>query len=145
MTIIPPNLTRVPSFYGSSLSLSNLNRNNVALLRVQEQIQTGRAISRVSDDIVRAAAIGVLDDRLERSVQQLRNLQHAQSSLNTIDNTLDLAVSVVRQAQTIASDQVSITSSTTERASQAVVVDEILTSLTNVANRQSVAGYVMGG
>ncbi len=145
MTIIPPNLTRVPSFYGSSLALSNINRNNVALLRVSEQINTGRAITRVSDDIVKAAAIGVLDDRLERSQQQQRNLQHAQSSLNILDSTLDEASNLARDAQTIASEQVAVTSSSAERASQAVVIDQMLTALTNIANRQSVAGYVLGG
>src|SRR5262245_25801399 len=145
MTIIPPNLTRVPSFFGSSLALSNINRNNVALLRVQEQIHTGRSITRVSDDIVRAAAIGVLDDRLERSTQQLRNLQHAQSALNIVDDTLDEAANLAREAQTISSEQVSLTSSAAERASQAVVVEQMLTALTNIANRQSVAGYVLGG
>ncbi len=145
MTIIPPNLTRVPSFYGSALALSNIGRNNVALLRVSEQINTGRAITRVSDDIVKSAAIGVLDDRLERSQQQQRNLQHAQSSLNILDSTLDEASTLAHEARTISSDQVSLTSSAAERASQAVVVDQMLSSLLNIANRQSVAGYVLGG
>lgn len=145
MTIIPPNLTRVPSFYGTNLALSNINRNNVSLLRVSEQINTGRAITRVSDDIVKSAAIGVLDDRLERAAQQLRNLQHAQSALNIVDDTLDEASTLANEARTIASEQVSLTSSAAERASQAVVIDQMLNSLMNIANRQSVAGYVLGG
>ena len=145
MTIIPPNLTRVPSFYGTNLALSNINRNNVSLLRVSEQINTGRAITRVSDDIVKSAAIGVLDDRLERAAQQLRNLQHAQSALNIVDDTLDEASTLANEARTIASEQVSLTSSAGERASQATVIDQMLNSLMNIANRQSVAGYVLGG
>ncbi|MFO0831390.1 MAG: flagellin [Phycisphaerales bacterium] len=145
MTIIPPNLTRVPSFYGSALALSNIGRNNLALLRVQEQMSTGRAITRVSDDIVKSAAIGVLDDRLERSLQQQRNLQHASSALNIVDDTLGEASDLANEARTIASEQVSLTSSAAERASQAVVIDQMLTSLMNVSNRQSVAGYVLGG
>ncbi len=145
MASIPPNLTRVPNILASRVFLSNINRNGVGLLRVQEQIATGRAIVRPSDDIVKSSTIGVLDDRLEVSKQLQRNLDHARSSLNVLDNTFDEALGVAREARDIASDQSNLTASPSERAAQATVIDQMLVSLLNIANREGVAGFLLGG
>lgn len=129
----------------SRIGLTNLTRTNIALLRAQEQISSGRAIQRVSDDSVRAAIVGVLDDRLERSDQVERNLSHASASLGVIDTTLNEVGSLALEAKSLASEQINITSSASEREDQAVVVDQMLQSLFNSANRQGVAGYIFGG
>ncbi len=129
----------------SRIGLTNLTRTNIALLRAQEQISSGRAIQRVSDDSVRAAIVGVLDDRLERSDQVERNLSHASASLGVIDTTLNEVGSLALEAKSLASEQINITSSVSEREDQAVVVDQMLQSLFNSANRQGVAGYIFGG
>lgn len=145
MASIPPNLTRVPNILSSKVFLSNINRNGVSLARVQEQIATGRAIIRASDDIVKASTIGVLDDRLEITEQLKRNLDHARSSLNVLDNTFDEALGVAQEARDISSDQANLTSSPAERAAQATVIDQMLVAMMNIANREGVAGYLLGG
>jgi flagellin-like hook-associated protein FlgL len=145
MSSIPGNLARVPNMLASRLALSNLSRANVALLHTSEQIATGRAILRPSDDIIKAATISVLDDRLDRSTQVRRNLSHAAASLNILDTTLASATELAEQARTIASQQVNVGSTATERASQATIIDQLLHSLLTTANTQSVAGYIFGG
>ncbi len=145
MSSIPSNLARVPNMLASRLSLASINRANVGLLIAQQQLSTGREIQRMSDDIVKSAAIGVLDDRLERSDQLKRNLSHADSSLSVIDSILAEAADAAGQAKSIAADQLSLTTSQAERLGQATVVDQILAGLFNTANRESVAGYAMGG
>ncbi|MFO0857126.1 MAG: flagellin [Phycisphaerales bacterium] len=145
MSSIPPNLSRVPNILASRIFLSNINRNGAALLRVQEQIATGRAIVRPSDDIVKASTIGVLDDRLEWNAQLQRNLDHAKASLNVLDNTFDEALSAAREARDVASNQANLTSSPAERESQATVIDQMLVSMMNIANREGVAGFLLGG
>jgi flagellin-like hook-associated protein FlgL len=145
MSTIPSNLSRVPNSLSSRLSLGSINRSNVALLIAQQQLATGRQIPRMSDDIVKASAIGVLDDRLERSDQLKRNLSHADASINVIDSILAEAGDAAGQAKSIASDQLSLTTGRAERLGQAIVVDQILAGLFNTANRESVAGYALGG
>ncbi|HYF15966.1 MAG TPA: flagellin [Phycisphaerales bacterium] len=145
MASIPPNLSRVPNTLASRLALSHITRANVALIRAQEQLATQRAVNRPSDDIVKAAAIGVLDDRLERSDQLKRNYQHASAALGVLDNTLGEASGLALQARDIASEQANLTASASERASQAVVVEQMLAGLFNIANREGVAGFVLGG
>ena len=129
----------------SRTSLALLGRTNASLFQVQQQISTGRALLQGSDDIVKAATIGVIDDRLLRSEQVSRNLAHAGSALAESDSTLNEASTIAMQAKSIASAQVSATTTASERRSQAQVVDGLLAGLFNVANRKGVAGYVLGG
>ena len=145
MAAIPPNLTRMPNILSTRLSLGNINRTNVDILRIQNQLATGRAILSPSDDIVKAATIGVLDDRLERSSQLQRNYQHATASLNVLDNLFNEASDTALEARDIASEQANLTASPSERESQATVVDQMLRAMMSIANRQGVAGYLLGG
>jgi flagellin-like hook-associated protein FlgL len=126
------------------VSLATLARTNSALFDVQQQISTGKAIQQTSDDIVKAATIGVLEDRLSRSSQITRNLQHADSALSESDSTLGEASTIALQAKSIASAQVATTTSSSERTAQVTVVDGLIQGLFNVGNRKSVAGYVLG-
>lgn len=145
MSIIAPGLARVPNMLFASQSLSSISRTNVALYRVNEQFATGRAINRPSDDAVRAAAIAVLDERLERSAQRLRNLDHADAALSELDVALGEAHDLFLEAQTIASQQANTGSSDDERSAQAQVVSSLIDRLYQLSNRESVAGYIFGG
>jgi flagellar hook-associated protein 3 FlgL len=145
LSSIPSNLARVPNLLASRLALANLNRTNIDLLTVQQQISSGVAISRPSDDIVKAATIAVLDDRLDRSQQIQRNLSNAASSLGVLDTVFQEAHDTAQQAKSIASQQVGTGTTGDERASQATLVDQLISSLLNTANRTSVSGYLLGG
>lgn len=145
MTTIPASVSRISNLMFSQVSLSNLTRTNLSLFGLQTQMATGRAVNKMSDDAVRAASILVLHERLERSAQQQRNLEHAASSLNMLENALRDAGELALQAKDIASSQVSFGVSAGERASQATVIGEMLAGLFNIANRQSEAGYLFGG
>ncbi|MBI1191384.1 MAG: hypothetical protein GC200_11975 [Tepidisphaera sp.] len=145
MSLIPSNLARVPNLLVQRISLANVSRTTVDLLKTSQQISTGRDISRPSDDIVRAATIGVLDDRLDRSAQTQRNLSQASASLGLLDQLFGEATDSANQARSIASQQSSTGSSTAERSAQATVVDQLLAGLYNSVNRSSVAGYALGG
>jgi len=145
VTSLSSSIGRVPNALASRLALGNINRTSVGLLRVQSQIVTGRDLLRPSDDIVRATTIGVLDDRMERGVQVRRNLEHAAASIGTLDSIFGEASGLANQAKSIASSQLAVTSSAAERNGQASVVRQMLQSLADLANRESVAGFALGG
>jgi flagellin-like hook-associated protein FlgL len=145
MSAIPSNLARVPNILGLAISRGAISRTQVDILRVQQQIATGQDIARPSDDIVRASLISILDQRLARSEQISRNLSHAEAALGVLDSIFAEGHALALQARSIASEQVNATSGAGERAAQAVVVDQLLQSLFNIANRESVAGYALGG
>ncbi len=145
MATTPINLSRAPNLLMMQSALANINRTNLALFRVQQQLSTGLAIATPSDDPVKAAAIGVVDDRIDRSLQVKRNLAHAASSLATVDSALEEATNLVTEARSIALTQGAITSSPVERQQQAVIIDQIIQSMLNTASRKGAAGYVFGG
>lgn len=145
MSSIPSGLARVPNLLRSQISLSNLTRTNIDLLRVQGQLASGKAINRVSDDAVRSATIMELQDRLERGVQRQRNIEHARASLGVLDKALGEAGDLSQEAKSMALAQIGFPTGADERRGQAVVVNSLISSLFNTANRQGVAGYVFGG
>ncbi len=145
MSSIPSSLGRVPDLLRSQFSLSTITRTNIQIFRLSNQLSTGKAILKPSDDSVRSTTISVIQTRIDRAEQVARNLQVADSSLSTLDRALSEAGDLLLEAQSIASEQVSFGSSTDERASQAVVVQSIIDGLFQIANRDSRVGYIFGG
>jgi flagellar hook-associated protein 3 FlgL len=145
MSSIPSNLSRAPNYLLAQSALGSITRTNLSLFNIQQQISSGRAVNRFSDDAVKAAAISVLDDRLGRSAQRSRNLDHADASLSLLDSTLGDASDLVLEAKTIASAQAGSTATAQERQAQAAVVDSLLQGLFGLSNRKSPAGYMFAG
>lgn len=145
MTRIFSGISRAPDLMFSRLALSRISRTSVDLLKVQNELVTGKAINNPSDDPVRMATVLELDDRLERSEQRQRNISHAQAALGIIDNALGDAHDVGLSAKEIALTQIGFGSSTTERRGQAVVVQSMIDTLLNLSNRKGVAGHIFGG
>lgn len=138
-------LERISNQMSSRVSLLSLARTNAALFETQQQLSSGRSLTRTSDSVVNSITVGVLDDRLLRSAQLQRNYQHATSALGEVDSTLEAAHELALEAKSLASSQLAVTASASERASQARVVDGLIQGLFALSNRQGVAGYVLGG
>ncbi len=145
MSSIPANLSRVPNMLSSQLLLSSLSRTNVDLLTIQQQMSSGKRVTRYSDDPIAAGAIGVLRQRLTQGSQVLQNLSLAQNTLDFADSSLGDATDLVQEAKSIASGQIGVTSTTATRSTQAVVIDGMLNSLYQLANRQTNGLYIFGG
>lgn len=145
MSIIPASIARSPNLLFSQSALSSLTRSSLELYRLQAQLGTSRAVNRPSDDAVKAATILVLDERLDRAAQYRRNLESAGTSLGLIDGALAEAEEIVLQARQIASTQLNVGTTAEERASQAVVVSSLIASLMQLANQESVHGFLLGG
>lgn len=145
MTYIPANIARVPNMLRTNLSLGNISRTQLSLLDVQNQLSTGQEISRPSDDPVRYAGIQVLARRQAQSQQVLRNLSNASASLGVLDNAMGEVNDIALQAKQIALAQVNSLATPSERASQAIIVNQLLSGLVKTANREGVSGFVFGG
>ncbi len=145
MSFFPSSIARVPNMLLSNLSLGNINRTQLALLDVQNQLSTGKEITRPSDDPVRYAGIQVIARRMAQGQQITRNLSNADAALGQLDSALSEVSDVALQAKQIALAQVGATASATERASQATIVNQLITGLLKTANTQGVSGYVFGG
>jgi flagellin-like hook-associated protein FlgL len=145
MSSIPSTLGRIPDLLRSQFSLANLNRTSLEMFRVSNQLATGKAINRPSDDAVKAVAIAAVQGRIDRTGQLSRNLHVADSSLATIDQALAEASDLLLQAQSIASEQANFGSSSGERKSESIVIESIIQGLYQIANRESRVGHIFGG
>lgn len=145
MSSIPSNLTRAPNLLTAQLFASQLGRTNVELLTLQAQMSSLRAVSRMSDDAVKASAISTLDDRIERTAQRMTNLGTAGDVLDRLDASLSDASNLVRDAQAIASSQIGVGSDAVTRNNQAVVIEAMISSLADIANRETRGIFIFGG
>lgn len=145
MSTAPIHLSRAPNLLFSRAGVAQATRTHVSLFGLQSQMATGRAILRPSDDAVKAAAISSLDQRLDRTAQRLRNIDHASTNLNALDTALREIGDIAQEGKSIASAQISFGSSPQERRAQALVVDSLLDSLYRQANSKGQAGHLFGG
>lgn len=145
MSVIPAGLSRAPNLFLAQLQLNQINRGNVDLFHVQQQLATGRTINRVSDDPARAAAITAIDQSIERSSQWLRNFDTARTALDLLDGALGDTQNAALEAKSIALEYVNSTFNPQDRAAAATTVDSLIQKVFEVANRKSNVGHMFGG
>jgi len=145
MSGIPSNLSRVPNSLAWQIGMRGINSTNVSLLNLTTQLTSTLRINKPSDDPIAASLIGVLDKQIEQGEQRERNLQHAASVMNTIDQTLGQMNEAVLEAKGIASAQIGVGSDATTRALQADVVNSILSGVFASVNRSYAGLHLFGG
>jgi flagellin-like hook-associated protein FlgL len=145
MSTFPTAFSRAPNLLFTQASMGAINRTNTQLLRVNSQISSGLDILRPSDDPVRSATISLLDGRLERNTQLIKNLGFAADSLDTIDMALRDAKELIDEAMGIALEQSSTPTDSTTRNAQANIIDSLLQSFYSLSNRESIVGHIFGG
>lgn len=145
MSAIPGNLSRVPTMLAANIQLGAINRTGVDLVTLQQQLASGERIARPSDDVIGTGALSVLEDRLEKRDQSLRNLEHGRGTLDTLDAALGDMSSILLEAKGVASSQIGVGSDEATRESQASVIDAMLLELTNIGNRRYQLIQLFGG
>jgi len=142
---IPAIYGRVPTLLASQVSLRNATQTNIDLLNLNNQLSSGLRIDRPSQDPIAAAVVGVLDNRLEGDTQRLRNMSHGGAVLNSLDTSLAEMLETVQEAQSIASGQIGVGSDSGTRRAQAEVIDQMITQLRGVLNRDYAGIHYFGG
>ncbi len=145
MTSIPGNLARVPTLLASRLAVGSIGTTQRSLLALQIQLGSGKRLNRPSDDVIGTAAVSVLDDQLERRDQRLKNLAQADSLVNAMDSALSDFTDLMQEAKSIGLSQIGVGSDASTRANQAQVIDAMLRSAVDIANRSQRGIYYFGG
>lgn len=145
MSTIPSNLARVPTMLTSNIMLGSLQRGQQSLLNAQVELATGKVVNRPSDNAVASSTISALEDILERRTQTLRNLQHAESTLGTLDQALSDMSDLLLEAKGIGASQIGVGSDEQTRDNQAQVVDAMINELVSIGNRKYQLTQLFGG
>jgi flagellin-like hook-associated protein FlgL len=145
MSSFPVGIARAPSMLMSQAGLASIQQSNLGLYRLSAQLSTGIAINRPGDDVIKGAAITLLDTRVERSERLLSNFGYATDSLNILDQALGEGTDLLNEAKSLALEQMNTGTTSEERANQAVVVQSVIDSMLRLSNRESIVGHVFGG
>jgi flagellin-like hook-associated protein FlgL len=145
MGAIPSYLGRVPTLLASQVNLRQVSGTNADLLRTQTQLTSLKRVNRPSDDPVASTLIDRLNRDIASTDQRERNLTHASSTLNTIDQVIGQLTDSVRDAKQVASSQVGVGSDTATRRQQASVIDATIQEVFAAMNRDYAGIQLFGG
>ncbi|KAF0241776.1 MAG: flagellin domain-containing [Planctomycetota bacterium] len=125
--------------------LRGLNRSQLALLLVQEQLSTGKRLVRPSiDPIGTSLALGYRG-RIDRNAAYVKNSNDAFARLGHADASLGSVSDLLDSARSIALAQATGTATTATRLGAATEVSEMINQLLSLANAQFEGRPVFGG
>jgi flagellar hook-associated protein 3 FlgL len=145
MITLPLQLARVSNLLQTSVATQNIDSTQAQLTNLEQELATGVAVNKPSDNPSAAAMIMQIQKTLDYSTQYSTNITQGQSQLNQTDSTLGSITTLLTQAQSVASANVSDTVSASARASAATVVQSIYNQLLATANQQFEGTYLFGG
>src|SRR4051812_33152527 len=145
MAILPLQLARVSNLLRTSVSSGQITRTQEQLLKVQNELSTGKRLNSPSDDPGDAAIVQQLQKTLETRDSYLTNLQHAQSTMSEADTAMGDLSGLLQQAQQIASANVGSDVTADQRTAAAAVVENLFNQALTLGNRQFEGAYLFGG
>jgi flagellar hook-associated protein 3 FlgL len=128
-------------------ALQNLQHNMDRLGRLQEQLSSGRSISRPSDSPTGSVAALRLRSEIRTTEQYTRNAQDGLGWLGTIDEALTGSLSTIRRVRDLTLQGMSAGSATAPGARESIAreVDALRENLLGVANTRYLDRPVFGG
>lgn len=145
MSTIGPLLSRTSNLMSSELLRRRLQETQRQLLQAQDQISTGKILSRGSDAPANISAVLFLNQAKIEREQQVNNLEYGRGVLNLADAALGDVTDVLIEAQQVASSQIGVGSDAETRETQSIVIDAILDGAIEAANRKYNGLAVFGG
>jgi flagellar hook-associated protein 3 FlgL len=125
--------------------INNLLINRSKLNDLQEQLSSGKRVSKPSDDPNAAVSIlsaNLSTDQVERYTT---NIDNALSELNITDQSILSTVDIVQRAKELAVQASNATNGTTELKAIKSEIDQILEQVKDIANTKFGSKYIFGG
>ncbi|MGE5507753.1 MAG: flagellar hook-associated protein FlgL [Chitinophagales bacterium] len=125
--------------------LQNLNANLALLARSNEQLSTGKRISRPGDDPIGVTRSLQLRTSLNETDQFIRNVSSATAWMEAADSAMSDATSVLQRAKELAVSGANDTLPDESLAALADEVDQLINHLVQVGNTDHGGRYIFGG
>ena len=145
MNVVPLAIARVPMQLQGNMLLGTMQSGQIDLMQVEQQISTGQRLNQASDDPAAAIGLMQLKRELANSTQYQTNLNFASGFLASADSSLSGVTDLVTQAKSVASSEIGAGVTADERASQATVIDSLITRAATLANTKYQNISVFGG
>ena len=138
-------MTRVTPATLNSGVMAGLQSSLSRLQQTQEQLASGRRLSRPSDSPVDTVAAMRLRAERKQSDQLARNIDDGMSWLNTTDQALGQTSSVLNRVRSLVLAGASSTNGPDERRAMAAEVDQLREAMIGIANTQYLGRPVFAG
>jgi len=126
-------------------TLRNLNANMARLEKLQNQLTTGRRISRPSDDPIAVARALNYHTAVDETGQYRRNIDAATGWLDATDSALDAAIQSLQRARELAIQGATDSLSAEDRRTMSVEVKQLKEHLIQVGNTTFGPDYLFAG
>lgn len=125
--------------------LANINKSNQAMERYQNQLSTGKKISKPSDDPVTAVRGMFYRSSLNEIEQYKRNSEDGLSWMTATDEALNEVTSVLQRVRELTLQGINGTNGDTDRYAIAQEISQLKEHLGEVANSQLSGKYIFAG
>jgi flagellin-like hook-associated protein FlgL len=143
--ITPIPTTRVSDMLAQQRLLHQLQSDQVDVLRIQEQISTGRRIQYLSEDAPAGMRAVALQRLIEQKDQIARNLSSNDSFLTASDAALQNVSHLLAKANADALGVTGIHGDDVQRQAVAMEIDKAIESLLGIANTNFRGRYLFAG
>ncbi len=136
---------RVTQMMLANNSLSYINQGYNRLGKLQDQLNTGKKITRPSQDPV-VAMKGMRYRTQVTEVEQFkRNLGEAYSWMDTAESALDQATETLKRIRELAQDAANDSKTASERANIAKEIEQLREHIQSIANTKNSNKYIFNG
>ncbi len=125
--------------------LNNISVANLSILKLQEQLATGRSVNRPSDNPLAARRAVAARSQISENEQYLTNISTASPYLQETETTILMVENVLQRARELALQGSSGTNGQLQRDQIAEEVDQLIESALVEANHITAGRYIFGG
>lgn len=137
--------TRVTTRALNDNIIQNLLVNRSKLNDLQEQISTGKKISKASQDA--SAALQIMNTRtsIEQTDNYVKNIEYASSEVDLTSSVIQKAIDTVQRAKELTVQAANGTNSTDQLQMISKEIDQLLQTVKDIGNTQFGSTYIFGG
>ncbi|MFZ5861396.1 MAG: flagellar hook-associated protein FlgL [Nitrospirota bacterium] len=125
--------------------VGHMQRQSAAVLRLEDQVSSGKKINQPSDDPIKHAQLLNYETTLASADQYLRNIADAEAWISTSEGALSSAQDQLIRARELALQMINGTNTPEDRANAAREVSEIFDHMVAVGNTVHDGRYVFSG
>jgi flagellar hook-associated protein 3 FlgL len=115
------------------------------LMRIEQELGTGRSLFNPSEDVVRAQQALRADARLAENSQFLRNIDDGKAWVGSADGALQQIIDLINEIDTLALAADNDSQTEDDRHNSAIQIDQKLEQLMSLVNTTHGDRYIFGG
>ncbi len=123
----------------------NLHKNLTRMSKIDEQLNTGKEINRLSDDPAKAAKIVRLKNDIAKNAQYHKNIVDATNHLDVTDKSLEQVTDSLQKMRELLVNAGNATYGSEERAALKEEMSQIVSKMGDVINTTFGGKYIFGG